>query len=306
MRQMKASTRRAQELLVNDPASFSLRPDPEPFGLDVEDHPSTRVIAITSGKGGVGKTVLAANLGVFCQTVGKRVVILDADFGLANLDVVLGISAERNIRDVLFGELPIEQVMVEGPRGVRVIPAGSGIRALANLSEDQVLGLLHKLLAHNKLFDILLVDTAAGISSEVSSVLLASDEVIIVTQAEPTAVLDAYAVIKTIATDRPETRVFVVANCVKDEAQGRNVFENLSTVSRRFLGMDLSYAGSVPLDSHIQLAVKMRRPSLIAFPDSASSVAIRSVAKRLLDSDGDAGEDAIGRFWTRLLRGGAG
>jgi len=261
------------------------------------------VIAITSGKGGVGKSVMTANLGLYYAMSGKKVLLLDADFGLANLDVMLGLNAEKNIRDVLLGETSIDDITLQGPEGIRLIPGGNGIRELANLSQSQVTGLMDQMSGFDQDFDVLLIDTAAGIAEGVSGVLLEADVVIVVTQPEPTAVLDAYAIIKTLAADRPGTPAFVVANRVQSEQQGSTVFNNLQNVAGRFLGVKLDFAGSIPEDSSLRESIRLRRPSLLEFPESNFSKAVGRIAttiSRLLSEKERPGR-GIGRFWSRII-----
>lgn len=270
------------------------------------DRPGARVIAVTSGKGGVGKTVITANLALSYAMAGKRVMLLDADFGLANLDIVLGLSTERNIREVVAGEASIGDIIIEGPEGLRLIPAGSGIRALADLTQPQVASLLDEALCYDEEVDMFFVDTAAGIAAGVAGILLSADEVIIVAEPEPTAVLDAYAVIKTLVSRRPNAGAYVVANCVASEEQGLTVFKNLQTVATRFLNKELTYLGSVPFDPRLRDAVRLRRPSLIEFPNSVFSIAIRKLARTIdrLDSKEDQLGGGISGFFNRMLEGG--
>jgi len=253
-----------------------------------------RAVAITSGKGGVGKTVITANLALSFAMDGKRVMLLDADFGLAN-------------RDVVSGNSRIADVIVEGPEGVRLIPAGSGVRSLANLSQSQVTSLLDEAFGYDEHVDIFLIDTAAGIAAGVAGILLSADEVIIVAQPEPTAVLDAYAVIKTLVADRPDSEIYVVANCVASDQQGLTVFNNLQNVSERFLNKRLIYAGSIPVDARLRDAVKMRKPSLTEFPNSPFAIAIRKLAGTLERADN--GENrlngGISGFFSRMIGTGA-
>lgn len=302
LRQIAAQKRTEASVLEEDarPSSVSQAVASRPARRE-----GARVIAVTSGKGGVGKTVIAANLGLHYAMTGQKVLMLDADFGLANMDVVLGLSAKRNISDVITGEATLSEIILEGPDGLRVIPAGSGIRALANLSQSHVMGLLDEMFGFDSVVDMFIIDTAAGIASGVSGVLLSADEVIVVTQPEPTAVLDAYAVVKTLVADRPDARIYVVANCVVNEEQGQTVFRNLQSVADRFLGKQLLFAGSIPMDPRLVDAVKMRKPGLKAFPNSAFSTAIRQLAREIGDLEDREKKPRSGiyGFFGRMLRG---
>ena len=264
-----------------------------------------RVIAVTSGKGGVGKTVITANLALSFAMSNRRVMLLDADFGLANLDVVLGLSPKGNIRDVVFGQAGIGDVIIEGPEGLRLIPAGSGIRALADLTQLQVKGIFDEAVGYDESVDVFLIDTAAGIAAGVAGILLSADEVVIVAEPEPTAVLDAYAVIKTLVSKRPDASVYVVANCVSSEEQGLTVFSNLQTVAARFLSKELVYLGSIPQDPRVADAVRSRKPSLTEFPNCCFSIAIRKLARTLdrLDRKEDRLGGGISGFFSRMLNG---
>ena len=270
------------------------------------ERPGARVLVVTSGKGGVGKTVITANLALSYAMDGKRVMMLDADFGLANLDVVLGLSAEKNIRDVIAGEATIGDIIVEGPEGLRLIPAGSGIRALADLTQSQVTDLLAEVLGYDKQVDVFLIDTAAGIAAGVAGILFSADEVIVVAEPEPTAVLDAYAVIKTLVSQRPNARAYVVVNCVVSDEQGLTVFRNLQAVAERFLDKELIYVGSIPLDPRLKDAVKMRKPNMVEFPNSGFSIAIRKLANKIdrFASNEDKLRGGISGFFSRMLSGG--
>ena len=303
LRQLVAHERRKSA--AHD-TSLAVGPLAGPHMAERTGRPGARVMAVTSGKGGVGKTVITANLALSYAMAGKRVMLLDADFGLANLDVVLGLSAERNIRDVVSGEASIGDIIIEGPEGLKLIPAGSGIRALADLTQSQVVGLLDEVLCYDEQVDVFLIDTAAGIAAGVAGVLLSAGEVIIVAEPEPTAVLDAYAVIKTLVSRRPDASVYVVTNCVVSDEQGLTVFRNLQTVAERFLDKELTYLGSVPLDPRLKDAVRLRRPSLIEFPNSVFSIAIRKLARtidRLDSKEGQLG-GGISGFFSGMLGGG--
>ncbi|MCL6588498.1 MAG: MinD/ParA family protein [Firmicutes bacterium] len=260
-----------------------------------------RVIAITSGKGGVGKTNFAVNLGIALSKLGAKVTLVDADLGLANVDVVLGLVPQYNLGHVILGEKQISEVIVNGPSGLRVVTSGSGIYKLANLSEKNLERCLEHLNEIEKSTDIMLVDTGAGLSRNVLKFVLAAGEVIIVTTPEPTAITDAYGVIKVIAGADKRTPIWVVVNMIHNEAEGNQSLERLVTVSQRFLGVALTKIGFIPLDPVVSKAVKDQQPFIISHPRSLASLSIQQIAKDLLNggSMGDTGNHLS--FFERLI-----
>lgn len=243
----------------------------------------TRVIAITSGKGGVGKTNFAVNLGIALARTGNRVTLIDADLGLANVDVILGMIPQYNLGHVILGEKQISDVIVNGPSGLKVVTSGSGLYKLANLSEknlERCLGYLNEI---EKSTDIMLIDTGAGLSRNVLKFVMAAGEVIIVTTPEPTAITDAYGVIKVIANSDKQTPIWVVINMIRNETEGTQTMERLSTVSQRFLGVELTKIGFIPLDPIVSKAVKEQQPFLIGHPKSLAAQSINQIANNLLN-----------------------
>jgi len=262
-----------------------------------------RVISVTSGKGGVGKTNIVGNLAIAFQRMGKRVLIFDADLGLANIDIIFGIHPEDNIDAVIRGEKRLSDVIVEGPEGVSVIPASSGIEDVANLTEGQKLNLLSEFDDLNYKFDIMLIDTGAGISSNVVYFNLAAQERLIVVTPEPTSITDAYALLK-VMFNRYGTKNFVILlNMVKDQKEARSVFKNLSSVADKFLaGISLDYAGGIVGDEFLKKAVVKRRPVVCAYPDSSSSQGIKALATYLLDQlEPQPVDGNIKFFWKRFI-----
>ncbi len=243
-------------------------------------HP-VQVIAVTGGKGGVGKTNVSVNLCAALAESGRRVVLMDADLGLANVDVLLGIRPQRNINDLLAGECTLSDIMVEAPGGVRVVPASSGTQAMVNLSAHEHAELIHAFSDIADDIDVLVVDTAAGISESVVSFVRAAQEVMVVVCDEPTSITDAYALIKLLNRDYAMTRFRVLANMVRSEAEGRNMFAKLTTVTDRFLDVALQYVGSIPYDESVRKAVKKQQPVYRAFPRSPSSVAFAKLAQKV-------------------------
>lgn len=243
---------------------------------------SPRVIAVTSGKGGVGKTNVVGSLALSMAEMGKKVLILDADLGLANIDIIFGVHPVHNIGHVLNGEKQLQDIIVEGPSGVRIIPAGSGFVNLTHLTDGQKLCLLSEFEALEDDFDYFLIDTGAGISTNVTYFNLAADECIVVVSPEPTSVTDAYAMIKVMNTEYGEKRFKLLMNMVRDEREAKAVFLNLIQVADQYLsGVVLEYCGYLPRDEKVTAAVRQRKPFVTLYPKAPSSIRIRQIARQL-------------------------
>lgn len=243
-------------------------------------HP-VQVVAVTGGKGGVGKTNVSINLSVGLAELGRRVALMDADLGLANVDVLLGLKPQRNLADVLAGECSLADIMVTGPAGVRVIPASSGVQTMASLSPAEHAGLIHAFSELGEQLDVLIIDTAAGISDSVISFTRASQEVIVVVCDEPSSITDAYALIKLLNRDYGVYRFRVLANMVHTPQEGRNLFAKLTAVTDKFLDVTLQYMGQVPYDENVRKAVQKQKPLLQFAPRSKAAVALRSLAQKV-------------------------
>lgn len=250
---------------------------------------NARVIAITSGKGGVGKSNLSVNLALELTRMGKKVIILDADFGLANVEVMFGVIPEYNLSDLMFKGKEIKDIITEGPEGVGFISGGSGIANLINLDQEQVKSLVGKMTDLEELADVIIIDTGAGIAPSVMEFLLASPETIIVTTPEPTSVTDSYALLKALSMNegynKEECSIKMVANRVESESEGRNLYEKLNAVVTKFLGIKLSYLGSVPQDSNVRKAVMKQKPVTIMYPSSSAARHFKNIAAELLGND---------------------
>lgn len=240
-----------------------------------------RVIAVASGKGGVGKTNVSVNLAVSLAHLGQRVLLLDADLGLANLDVMLGLHPKYNISHVLSGKRTLEEIILTGPAGVRIVPAASGIQRMAELSPAQHAGLIRAFSELSQTMDVLIIDTAAGISDSVVSFTKASQEVVIVVCDEPTSLTDAYALIKLLNREHGLFRFRIVANMVSNAREGRDLFNKLTRVTDKFLEVMLDFAGVVPYDEYLRKSVRKQRAVVEAFPRSKSSMAFKEMAKRV-------------------------
>jgi flagellar biosynthesis protein FlhG len=240
-----------------------------------------QVIAVTGGKGGVGKTNVSVNLGVALCRLGRRVTLLDADLGLANVDVLLGLKPRRNLSDVLAGSISLADVIVQGPSGLRIVPAASGTQAMVHLGAREHAGLIAAFseIAHQ--MDVLIIDTAAGISDEVISFLRAAQEIVVVVCNEPTSITDAYALIKVLNTRYQIKRVRVLANMVSGPQEGKSVFAKLVTVTERFLEITLDYAGFIPFDEHVRRAVQRQRSVVDAYPTAKASQSFMELAREV-------------------------
>ncbi len=241
----------------------------------------TRIIAVTSGKGGVGKTNVVANLAVCLSEIGKKVVVLDADFGLANIDVLLGLTPRFHLGHVLFGNKSLTEIMVQGPKGVRIIPASSGLQRLSELTQEQRNHLVDSFADLGTDTDYLLVDTAAGVSTNVIHFLMAAHEVVVVSAPEPTAIVDAYATIKIILAEDPAKPVHVLINSVQSESEAREVFTQINTVVKRFLNSEVSFLGHIERDGHVRQAVRSQVLVAHLYPNAPASRCFRNLAHTL-------------------------
>ena len=237
-----------------------------------------RVIAVASGKGGVGKTNVSVNLAMAFAGAGKQVMLLDADLGLANVDVMLGLNATYNLSHVINGDCSLEDVVVSGPGGLRIIPAASGIKKMAELSPAEHAGLIRAFGEISHGLDVLIVDTAAGISDSVTSFARACQEVIVVVCDEPASITDAYALIKVLNRDYGQRRFRVLANMVRNQDEGRGLFLKLARAADRFLDVSLDYLGSIPHDEYLRRAVQRQRAVVEAYPSSKSAAAFKKLA----------------------------
>lgn len=240
-----------------------------------------RVIAITSGKGGVGKTNLSVNIGVSLAKIGRRTAILDADMGLANVDILLGIFPEYNLSHVLNGEKSLKEIMLTGPAGLKIIPASSGIQRMSELSNIEQAGVIRAFSEIDNELDVLIVDTAAGISATVVNFARACQEIIVVVCDEPTSLADAYAYIKLLNRDYNLNSFRIITNMVQSVEHGQALFNKLSKVTDRYLDVALHFVGAVPHDEYLKKSVQKQTPVVEAFPQSKSALAIKNLARKI-------------------------
>ena len=264
-------------------AKMNQKSDSPPVG-GLTDQQGIRVISVTSGKGGVGKSNVVSNLAIALSAQGKKVLLIDADLGLGNLDVLLGLSPVYNLNHVLNGDKSILDILIDGPAGIKIIPAGSGVQELTSLGQHEKLKLLDELDMLEEHFDILIVDTEAGISENVTYFTVAAQEIFVVVTPEPTSITDAYALIKLLATRYSEHHFKVLVNMAKDSEEALEVFRKLANVAGRFLDISLDYLGCVVKDEKVVEAVKRQKAVTELFPDSEAAQCFNTLAKRVIEN----------------------
>lgn len=242
---------------------------------------NARVIAVTSGKGGVGKTNVSVNLAVALARLGKQAMLVDGDVGLANANILLGLDASTTIADVLARDCAVQDVVQHGPAGMMLVPGHSGAGLKPGLSPSDRQRLARAFRPYAGELDHVLVDTATGISDEALAMVGTSDVILLILSSEPTAFVDAYQLVKSLAFDHDRTDIYVVTNLVDDEVSGRKLFDHFETVVRRFLPTRLTHLGSIPRDERLREAVLRKRCCLEAFPDSRASAAFARLARAI-------------------------
>lgn len=297
----QATTLRSLAAAANQVEAINPKPLLNGGGL-AEASPRTRTIAITSGKGGVGKSNIAVNVALELAVRGHRVSLFDADCALANDDVLLGLNPHYHLGHVLSGQRTLEQVVIEAAHGLRLIPGGSGTEELANLSQEQHARLVSDLQTLERDSDFMIIDTAAGIASNVTGVLRAAMEVIIITTPDPTAVVDAYATIKVLLQHSPSKPIKVIVNDVVGISDADRIFAQLRAVTTRFLNHQIEHLGMIPRDPELAEAVREQMPVIEYAPDAPSSRALRLIARRLEKSQRGplATEKLASSFWCSL------
>ena len=240
-----------------------------------------QVVAVASGKGGVGKTNVSVNLALALSAAGKQVMLLDADLGLANVDLLLGLHTQWNLSHVISGERTLEEIIIEGPDGLKIIPAASGTQLMSELSAKQHAGIIRAFSELHTPVELLIVDAAAGISDSVISFTRASHEVIVVVCNEPTSLTDAYALIKVLSEHHGVKRFNILASMTRTPTEGSALFTKLTRVTDHYLDVTLDYMGAIPYDEYLVKAVKRQQPVLKAYPQAVSSQAFRKVADKV-------------------------
>lgn len=279
---MKDQAEKLREI-INDIKTYSK----QSASMSTSSASEARVITITSGKGGVGKTNFTVNLAIKLSQAGKRVIVIDADLGLANVDVIMGKMSKYNLSDVIKNNKDILDILEEGPNGVKFISGGSGVQDLIRLNKAQLVDLLIKLGKLDYEADIILIDTGAGLSDNVLSFVHAAKEVILVTTPEPTAITDAYALIKTIFSKDSYKNIKIVVNRVDDEKEASNILEKLSQVTEKFIGLKLQKLGFIMNDSCVSKSVKIQQPFVLNYSKCEATKNITDIAHILLNNEGE-------------------
>lgn len=244
-----------------------------------------KVISVTSGKGGVGKTSITVNLAIALSQKGYRVVIIDADIGLSNIDVVFGIVPKYTLLDSVNNERGILDILCDGPLNIKFISGGSGVQELINLDRNSLDAFIANMSLLDHIADFILIDTGAGLSDTVLNFVLSSEEVLLVITPEPTSITDAYALVKTVSRVKKDSKINVLINRADNENEARNVYNNFAMVSDRFLGMKLETVGYLPFDNLFTKAVKMQRPYLLNDPKNSTSKLISEIADLIIKKD---------------------
>lgn len=268
-----------------------------------------RVITVTSGKGGVGKSNTSINLAVQFRKMGKRVIILDADFGLANIEVMFGAVPKYNLYDLIYKGKNIREIITWGPMEIGFISGGSGIAGMANLSREYLMYIIQNLTQLDTLADIIIIDTGAGIADAIMEFLVASGEILLVTTPEPASITDSYSLLKALKRhsrfDPEITQVKMIANRVEDEKEGSVLFQKLEVVATRYLKMSMSYLGSVPQDIQLSKAVMQQIPVSIKEPGAKSSLAYEKIARSLmnLEESQQVHKRGMAAFFSHIVSG---
>lgn len=261
-----------------------------------------RVISVTSGKGGVGKTVCVANLAVIMSKQGYRVLVIDADLGLANIDLHFGLNPKFNLNHFFAGEKKLEEILVEAREGIMILPAGSGLQDFTHLDSGQQIHFIEEIdLLHDR-FDVVLIDTEAGISENVTYFNLAAQVIIVVTTPEPTAISDAYALMKLLSTRFSEKRFKLIVNSVSSESEALDVYHKLTLVGNRFIDISIDFLGGIPLDKRFTDSVRKQKTLVEMFPQAKPSLAFAEIIENIdLKSEQQAPKGSMQFFWKNLL-----
>lgn len=267
-----------------------------------------RVITVTSGKGGVGKSSISVNLAIQLSRLGKKVIIFDADFGLANIEIMLGIRPQYNLADLMFRGKNLQDIITEGPEKIGFISGGSGIQELTSLTREQIIYLTQKLYQLDKLADVIIIDTGAGIADSVLEFVAASSEVVVVATPEPTSITDAYALLKTLNRKSDfsveGTKISMLSNRISSPEEGAELYEKLRVVTEKFLQIPLEYLGAVPQDMNVSKAVIQQKPVTLLYPNTEASKAMIRIAEKICSGTEllQEGKKGLAQLFSNLIK----
>lgn len=261
-----------------------------------------QVLSVTSGKGGVGKTSIVVNMAILLASKGKKVLVLDADLGLANIDIMLGLAPKYNIQHVLDGQCQLEDIIMEGPKGIKIIPASSGIQELVDLTPEQQISLMNSLDYFDQDIDYMIIDTGAGISKNVMYFNTAAQRILVVSTGEPTSITDAYALIKVLRKQYGVKRFDLIVNNVSSKIEGDQVARQLTLVCERFLGdVVLEVLGSIPTDKSVSECIKGQKAFVGVHPNGEATVRLERIVNRLEHTSRDSNNGNLQFFLRRML-----
>ena len=269
--------------------------------------PLARVITVTSGKGGVGKSNTSINLAIQFRKMGQRVIILDADFGLANIEIMFGTVPKHNLHDLIHQGKNIKDIITWGAGNVGFISGGSGIVGMSNLSRDQLNYIIQNLAQLDAIADVIIIDTGAGISDAVLEFLVASGEIILVTTPEPTSITDSYSLLKALNQhprfSKETSQIKVLANRVNKISEGTALFDKLAMVSERYLKLPISYLGAVPWDKQLSDAVMQQKPVSLSYPNAKAAIAYEEIAAKLMGEEKTMKKRGMAAFFSHIISG---
>lgn len=277
--------------------------------LNPAPRPLARIITVTSGKGGVGKSNTSINLACQFKKLGQRVLILDADFGLANIEIMFGTVPKHNFCDLIYQGKNITEIITWGPMDIGFISGGSGIAGLSNLSQDYLNYIIQNLAKLDAIADIVIIDTGAGISDAVLDFLVASGEILLVATPEPTSITDSYSLLKALNRHprflREDSKIKVIANKVSSDTEGETMYNKLNTVVNRYLKLPITYLGAIPQDYHLEDAVMQQKPVSLQSPRSKSALAYEKMAYALMDKEYDKSlvKRGMAAFFSHIVAG---
>ena len=269
--------------------------------------PLARVITVTSGKGGVGKSNTSINLAIQFRKMGQRVIILDADFGLANIEIMFGTVPKHNLHDLIHQGKNIKDIITWGAGNVGFISGGSGIVGMSNLSREQLNYIIQNLAQLDAIADVIIIDTGAGISDTVLEFLVTSGEIILVTTPEPTSITDSYSLLKALNQyprfSKETSQIKVMANRVNKISEGTALFDKLAMVSERYLKLPISYLGAVPWDKQLSDAVMQQKPVSLSYPNAKAAIAYEEIAAKLMGEEKTMKKRGMAAFFSHIISG---